>query len=69
MYVYTKRGGSKAATSFGVNIHSFLQCTGDNPLAKARGLFPRADGQTVASLLHTGIKYINTFFYLWVASP
>ena len=26
MYVYAKSGGSSAATSFGVNLHLFLQC-------------------------------------------
>ena len=31
--------------------HGFSACTGDNPLAKARGSSPRKDGQTVIQLL------------------
>ena len=26
MFIYTKRGGSSAASPFGVNLHLFLQC-------------------------------------------
>ena len=39
--VYTDENGMKYL------YHGLSTCTGDNPLAKARGLSPRTGGQTV----------------------
>ena len=33
--------------------HGLSACTGNNPLAKARGLSPRTGGQTAVYLLHS----------------
>ena len=39
--IYADEGGIKLL------YHGLSACTGDNPLAKARGLYPRTGGQTM----------------------
>ena len=44
---YTDEGGIKSL------YHGLSACSGNHPLAKARGLSPRTGGQTMVELLHT----------------